>query len=543
MRAPGAQSTQPKLIKLEIKTEDGSVRTYLAHPSQMTSAKIQKVFFDLVIDPRKEKEFNHQLRIALSKIIKERPISLLEGAYSGDTSLGKVKPGLYLQSSGWQRLPNGKMIFVAGDQVIGDCHIDKIINSDISGIHLPLIADISLESIVRTVIQGLNQNKTVHLVVWAFTLLTSIQSLILLAGIPLQCVLFVFGGQGVGKSTGVKQLFSVYEYLNSPGKQALFFDAGSSMPALREKLALFQDIPITVDDLCKSSDHEIQRQRRKLGGQLIRDCANKVVVTKMNGCSSEEYRVSAGVAITAEFSMEAASELTRTIPIHMKQRESSSLNNIRSYASSTLYCFLEWLAPQFDSLVRELETTYEQSQAEISSGKYPRVLTSKFALDWTFHVFCRFCEESANIEASETSKLYESYCFAIEQHIQELVQQVDEINATAKKGNVAWHILEGIQSGNLTLCEKSKHLPKHHGLKKDEKLYLWPEAVYQWITQQDGYRDHTKIKISKELKSQGVLIQEYDTASDNTVHLKVKGKRLRFLCLDSASLSKAAKIL
>jgi len=527
MNTTGPQSSpQPYLINVEIKFPMGRVLSWFTPPKKMSAAIMQKQFFEVAIHSRSEKELNYQLRTALSQIIGERPFSLLEGECSEETT---ALPGLYLNSFGWQRLPNGKMIFVAGDRVIGDCPIDTMINPEISEIHLPLLADFSLGDIVRYLVRGFNQNATVDLVVWAYTLLTSIQSLVLLAGIPLQCVLFVFGGQGVGKSTALKQLFSVYDKSGHSGQQALFFDAGSTMPALRRTLSLFRDAPITIDDLCKASDQETQRQRRKLGGQLIRDCANKVAVMKMNGCSSEEYSVSAGVAITAEFSMDAASELTRTISLHIKRREAYSSPNIRQCAASVLYHFLNWLAPQADNLVSELEEAYKNSQVEISLGKHPRVLTSKFALDWTFHLFCRFCEEVVNVKASNAIKLYENYCSAIEINLVELMKQIEKVDATMKKANIAWHIAQGIDSGEIILCDKKKKLMESHGMETSEKLFFWPDVVYQWIKQQNGYGDYSKIKISKELKSDGILILEYEMASDNTVHLEVKGNRYRFL--------------
>ena len=91
------------------------------------------------------------------------------------------------------------------------------------------------------------------------------------------------------------------------------------------------------------------------------------------------------------------------------------------------------------------------------------------------------------------------------------------------------------------MCKKKKGLGKAHGLDKDGRMYFWPDAIYHQIIQQNGYQGYTKNKISKELKSDGVLILEYDMASDNTVHLEVNGERLRFLCLDESLLYHAAK--
>lgn len=535
-------SPQPFMAKLEIQLSDRSKLIWIVEPRHMTAAKIQKRFSELIIEPKKEKEFNFQLRTAFSKVMINRPFSLIERTfYDAGLSSDKQTPGLYLYHTGWQRLPNGQMIYVAGDRVIGNCQFDVMINPDISNIHLPLLAEVPPEETTTSLIRQLTQAPTVRLVIWAYTLLTSIQSLILLAGIPLQCILFVYGGQSAGKSTAVRNLFSVYEKTGLPSQLALFFDAGSTMPSLRSVLSLFQDIPVTIDDLCIASDQDTQRKRRKLGGQLIRDCANKIPVSKMNGLSSSESCVSAGVTITSEFCMEAASELTRTIPVHITHHGATMSHDIRKYSSSTLLYFLNWIAPQADHLLKQLNSDYTQSTEAIEKESQPRILTSKFALDWTFHLFCRFCEESAYLDESNSISLYQSYCDAINQQVQCLLKDVEKVEKTVKKANIPWYIVQGIKSGELTLCDKKKKLRKQSGYQHKGKLYLWPHVVYQYITQQNGYLSYTKNKISKELKLDGVLIQEYDDATDNTVHLEVQDQRLRFLCLNELSLYQAAK--
>ena len=92
----------------------------------------------------------------------------------------------------------------------------------------------------------------------------------------------------------------------------------------------------------------------------------------------------------------------------------------------------------------------------------------------------------------------------------------------------------------MSICTKRKHLRESAGLTSDGKLFLWPDVVFSFITSQFGYQNYTKLKISKELKNSHILLQEYDGAEDNTVHLEVNGKRCRFLCLDERALYTAA---
>ena len=100
-------------------------------------------------------------------------------------------------------------------------------------------------------------------------------------------------------------------------------------------------------------------------------------------------------------------------------------------------------------------------------------------------------------------------------------------------------LIQGLGSGELSICSKKKKLNKSAGWENDDKLYFWPEAVYQWVSSQPGYQDITKIQISKALKRYGILIFEYGGASDNTVHLEVSGERRRFLCMNRDMLYRA----
>jgi hypothetical protein len=101
-------------------------------------------------------------------------------------------------------------------------------------------------------------------------------------------------------------------------------------------------------------------------------------------------------------------------------------------------------------------------------------------------------------------------------------------------------LVQGLKPDLLSICNKKKKVNEYAGWEDDNKLYLWPDAVYQWISSQPGYQDITKIQISKALKRYGILIFEYSGASDNTVHVEISGERRRFLCINKDILYRAA---
>lgn len=529
----GTNHGVPVRIQVYIEVDGGQSHDWITTPGNFNASKLSKAFFDLVINPSATAKLNASLRQQLADFLQRRPYSaLLEHSFSSE------KPGIFLTRTGWQRLPSGTVIFAAGSEIIGDPLEDILLEQPASSISLPLTME-PIRNAPQKLLAILLLEPVAYPAVWTFSLTTSMLSFLSQADVHFQAVEYLIGPYGTGKSTIVERLFAIYDQAEKPGQTALMYDAGSTAPALRESLATFQDIPIVLDDFCTSGDQETVRLRRRTTAKILRIAANKTTQTKGTGTTHENLNTVAGLAVTAELGLDSESEWSRFFPVSLKHGMKPLPPETRNLAADVLRHFLFWVAPQYDSLQGEFRREY-QKIFETIMAKHPRTSTALFVLTWIAHLFCRFCQNQCSLTEQTAEELCDVFCSAIQASVRFQLQQTKLLAAQTPKETIPQLLVRGIEDGSLPLCTKVKHLSAHAGLKSNGKVYLWPNAVLQLISSQNGYQNYTKLKISKELKNSGILFQEYDGAEDNTVHLEVNGKRSRFLCLDQNALYNAA---
>ena len=219
--------------------------------------------------------------------------------------------------SGLHRLED-RTVFVAGNRVIGGAGVDVVLPPGIAKLQLRQ-SNLSPRAITEELLTRLdNYGSAVAIPVFAFGVLTALQSLVLECGIPLTGVLYISGPSGFGKTETVKRFFALYDFAAS-GQPALITEAGSTMAGFRENLRLARDLHVVLDDLCLSSGRESQRKRLELGAQVIREASNKGAVRTRAGDHGAEPFTAAGVAITAEFKMHTISDVSRCIILPLEE--------------------------------------------------------------------------------------------------------------------------------------------------------------------------------------------------------------------------------
>lgn len=544
----GPNKTQPVRVYIEIYIDNGESHPWAVHPQQLSARNLECTFWDVQITTGGHAELDELFHGELRQIFIDRPYSALErlSNQQGHPSISEPwecydnLPGVYLNKSGWQRLPSGKAVFVAGDQIIGDPGCDFFIDPAIAKIHLPTLSDIEPLQ-VQTFLDRLLLEPNVYLPIWGFTLTTALHSMIAQAGIHFQTVALLLGKYSTGKSTLLEMLFALYDVTEYPEEPALFFDLESSFPALREAVSAFQDIPVVADDHCTSGDSETVRKRAKTAASLLRLVTNRSIQAKGAKSTREELRASAGVAISAEMgsALNSESDWSRFFPILLSSNRKLLPLGTRSIASSVLYGFLAWAAPQYDLLLQKLQSDYQELLHDTPSQDL-RSSTMHFAINWVSHRFCLFCEECGGITDSDADALFKKFEAACQLCVQYQQQQIQLIQYQRPTKTIPQLLVQGLEFGRLPICNKKKKVNKYAGWRDDNKLYLWPDAVYQWISSQPGYQNVTKIQVSKELKRYNILIFEYSGASDNTVHVEISGERRRFLCINKDMLYRAA---
>lgn len=523
----------PVLIQAQVQVNGGETHEWVIPPKDLDVIRAKRTFPDLAASRRAATRLNTLLSGELAECLKTRPYSALQ-----DTAFSPEKPGIILTKTGWHRLPSGTVVFAAGSEIIGDSVEDILVDETAAGVRLPLSVR-PMEDVLPKFLGILLLEAEIYPAVWVFSVTTAMLSFLVQTDVRFQAVGYLIGRYGTGKSTVAERLFALYDSTGHPGQAALMFDAGSTAPALREALAVFRDIPMVLDDFCTSGDRETVRLRKRTTARILRLAANKTAQTKGTGAAREEFSAAAGLAVTAELGLDSESEWSRFFPVRLECGMKPLPPETRLVAAEVLRLFLFWTAPQYEQLQSEFRARYHEALETIMRG-WPRTDTTLFVLTWMAHLFCRFCQEQCSLTDQAAEELCEVFCKAVQKSILYQLQQCERLAAQTPRESIPQLLARGIRDGSLPVCTKKKHLHENAGLKTDGRLYLWPGAVFQFVSGQQGYQDCTKLRISKELKHYSILLQEYDGAEDNTVHLEVNGKRRRFLCLDEKALYAAA---
>lgn len=474
--------------------------------------------------------------IAKLEFLKRHPdLCLYRGSYRDELSaclsegiskyLQKKKGGLAFSQTGLHRLEK-RVVFVAGDRLIGGGEVDAVFSPDIACLHLePARYESGWQA--EELLNRLQANGPVAIPVFAFGILTALQSLVLECGIPLTSVLYVSGRSGLGKTETVKHFFAVYDQ-GDTGRPALITEAGSTMAGFRENLRAARDLPVVLDDLCLSTGKNAQRKRLEIGAQAIREASNKGAVRTKAGEHGLIPSTEAGVAITAEFDMETISDVTRCIIVPLDHPMKGGRTDDRIIAAGALSAFLEWFVPRYE---QEAQLLRERYQAQIEAKRLSRLDTGLFCLRWAFERFMRFAVETGATNETGYGEAIGFFDQRLETWNKKQRQILDRIESTIPKASIPRLLWLGIQHQEIPVKQKLKKLKEGYAVIQGQELLLPPGLAEQFISAQDGYRGISRNRIGRELKSAGVLVtHERDNA--NTVKVAKGFPRVYHIRLD-----------
>lgn len=233
--------SMPEFVTLLVQIMDWVPISVTLPLSQFNAAGIQKVCPALRLNSRKDRE-------PFDTILME---DLNDGLADGS-----IQQGYYFEKAGAVTFPTGQVAFLRGDELIGDSTRPYIANPDIRNIRLlgEGEAPVQLLPLLLTAPPQV-------LLMLAYVVLTSIRSLIIDSGTALQAVLYVVGGQGLGKTTLATQIAGIYE---KDGKRIGVVQAGSTHAAVNSLITSLRDQPVIIDDLCLSESRETARSEWSL---------------------------------------------------------------------------------------------------------------------------------------------------------------------------------------------------------------------------------------------------------------------------------------
>lgn len=431
--ADNLSNMSPAIVELTVQIRDQEFT--LTVPLQQYNAKgIQKQCLHLRFHNRKaQAAFNDALTA-----------DLLDGLTNGT-----IQCGYYIEKAGAVTFPDGHTCFIRGPELLGLCSRPYLLAPEISMVRLLGRGTLSTE-ILSLLLASPHQ----VLLVFAYVILTSIRSLIIGEGIDLQAVLYIVGGQGLGKTTLATRIAGIYE---QAGKPTGIVQAGSTHAAVNAMMASSRDQPVVIDDLCLSASRETARKRVDLASKLIRQGTGCIPITKKSGSSTVELPCEAGLIITAEFHLENLSDLTRCIIVPIQKQLHIPDDLTPSLVGDAVRHYSLWLTEHIHEEINRYRVAVNSAVAKNETDT--RIATNYACLKAAFQSFIRSLDGvggSSNINMINLSfkKINKALTEAKRQH-QAMIEQIKD---SFPAGNLSFCILEGYHNGAFDLTQKIEKL-------------------------------------------------------------------------------------
>ncbi len=440
---------------------------------------------------------------------------LLRGAIIDQNSASPS--GVYFNKYGWNQLPDGGYVFLFGKKVIGKCEQPYCVAPE-----LPSFKHQKDGRALCKLTDALYGSHAIASEMAAYIALTTLRSLIIESGVNVQAAGYIYGAQGVGKSTLAKRMAS-YIKEEDEVRPANFFDASSTNAALRDAMVTYHDLPVIVDDLCFSAGRQTERKRIETAAQLLRQAANDTMITKM---SYDRQKINmycgAGVIITAEFTLENASDITRCIMFPMKETPELDERIQPELVCEAMLGLAEWFQINGENQLEKLKQyiiDYYSDDTEIDN----RMRTNYAALCWSLNCLM-LAAEKQGISQSITKAVKKNYHIAERDALALQKDLLEQIERSKPKGNIAYILYEAYDEGLFRMAKKVEKLEVKDGIIWKDDFCLRKAPLENYIRKQPGYHDYTITKITRYLKDIGALYTN-ESGSDQ-VHISKDAPRV-----------------
>lgn len=443
---------------------------------------------------------------------------------------GKQPTALFLSKSGWNWLPDGEIAYLYGRELVGHCQFSYCAaptQPSLQRLH-------DIIPVVDCAYALCTSDPAVTFIV-AYIALTTLRSQVLESGISVQTVCLVYGPQGVGKSTLARRTAA---YVQSVGslKPENFFDASSTNAAVREAMVANRDLCVIIDDLCLSAGRQTERKRIEMASTLIRQAANDTTISLMSTKRQKvDKHCEAGVILTAEFTLNNASDVTRCIFLPLKQTPEIDERIQPDSIREAMLGLAEWFQQNRQKALELLREKIEKFTVE-GFKLDNRMRTNYAAQEWALECFLLASERQGNDDEG-INIVKEKYHEALIAALTAQCELLEQIEQNKPKGNIAFLLYEAYSEGMFRMAKKLEKLDSKDGIIWKGDFCLRKAPLENFIRKQPGYHNYTINKVVRELKNIGALhTNESETAQ---VHLGDDSPRV--YRMDVKALKKNAK--
>ena len=462
--------------------------------------------------------------------------AFLQNAVSERLRTGQV--GVAFSRHGWEVLPSGAHVYVAGDRILGEIgDADYHISPAVSQVTLPDLPDESDRFIVSKHLKKMAKDPHVLILISAHLFRSLLQTPFEEVGYPLHHVLYVDGVYGSGKTTASTNFCMVFSSSES-AEPTNITRVMTSHAAVREFLSDKRDVAVLADDVCTSSDPETQRKCKGIAAYVVRFSADRVPERiKVNG-ALHEFRCRAGVIITGEFPLEQASDLSRCAAVWVDHQMRGGELDDRLVAAAAASRFLEYFARNYDRLCAEIQTALRALDPSTCTNCSPRQQAILLELSCAFQLYLDFALEIGVLNPTEREQWQCALDRALSASLSrsnQLIEQFKRRNVT----NLAETLLIAIAGESLRIAKnqaKFESSPESYaGFRRDNTIFVPLDALADLLTSTTG-RVWTKNQVGQRLRACGLI--EVGKENRSAKH-KLPGLG-RFVAIDIRTLKKQA---
>lgn len=304
----------------------------------------------------------------------------------------------------------------------------------------------------------------------------------------------------------------------------------STLAAIREKMSLYGDAMLMVDDFVPFSSKGLAAEQRKKSETLIRGYGDREPF-KRSETFAKIYDVSAyspvkGCCLITGEMLQTESESSDTRVIRLQfERGDVDLERLTHYQDTLLnfptffYDFIAFLQGN----VAWAQNIMREELKRIRKQKIPGITTSRFIdtlaiMSAEVRIFYSYACAKGFLTADEAQKY-------LKEDMQEIMKVIIKNDRESKTKSPAAHIIMalkcGIQSGKVLLCsmeDMSRHGEFSKIMSEDEQyFYILPETLWQL------YRDYCK-NVGEELIYKSGRDLNAPLKKENLLLIKTEGK-------------------
>lgn len=353
---------------------------------------------------------------------------------------------LCFHESGWHRLPDGRWIFAAGDELLPSVPSEgagAFMDARRTGIGLVVPENQALETIVPEFLSSLMKHLQYRLPVFGYAIFSALRSLWKEADLPFACALFIVGKSGTGKTTLARNFCQLYDKNGTPAE---FLDAESTTSSLGEILHKTRDRTVLYDDICRTTNTGNQRKRLDNGVKAVRYVANESNRMKMSGVDPHTHPCQAGLILTAEILPQELSEITRCLLVQVHDYHIGGTPYDRKLAGGALKAYLSWFAEHCEAELANLKCA-RRSFPETPYPDVERLWLSFLQIDWCMESFLRFLQTipSCRDRIPELKQRFEECLMAVFNEEMAVIRRRREQDKPVEQ-----QILRGIRTGAIS---------------------------------------------------------------------------------------------